>query len=510
MRTLVLIIVSLSLIWSGCSLGEPTYEARIGDLGRFEAYAPFGDIRRVMIGAPHGAAEPAAVEYARSFRERTGAGLVVASGFGRSRLPVLRSLVVSAPPVPASEDPLRRGSIYKEFKQLLERTGGGKVRFYVGVRLAGTSQLGAIEVATSGFGFEQLNVLKELYRQISDRELEGTSLPKIAIAIEPLDRISWEVSGIKHHGVLMSAERGLNIRLPKRMGTERYRAAYKRVLANWVAAAVNLAHTPLPSLPHVEVTVMEHGRIEFVPPGKQWRGVVIAAPHGTFDEHTADVVRQISCRTGIAAVIANGFTPTETPGWRINVNRPSERHYPGGELEIASARARKVYDVFRRVVLAASEGSLKLYVDIHQNARHRDIEVSTVGISPEDAQAIKNSFRAIRDVVLKGLAQPAAVDLRIEPIDELQIGAWAAKIDGILSVAEKSLHFELPLHDTLGTAEARAAYGRILELLLARASELLTHRADRVVDAKTPGSSIKNQDGLSNRCGSEAYSYGVT
>ena len=241
----------------------------------------------------------------------------------------------------------------------------------------------------------------------------------------------------------------------------------------------------VPSLPRVEVTVMDYGRIEFMPPGKQWQGVVIAAPHGSFDEHTAEIVRQISYRTGIAAVIANGFTPTETPGWRINVNRPSERHYPGGELEIVSARARKVYDVFSKVVLAASQGALKLYVDIHQNGTQRDIEVATVGISPEDARAIKNSFRRIRDVVLEGLAQPKPVDLRIEPIDELQIGAWAAKAHGILGLADKSLHFELPLHETLGTAAARAAYGRILELLLAGASELLTHRAKGVIDATT-------------------------
>jgi hypothetical protein len=432
-------------------------------------------MRRVMIGAPHGTAEPAAVEYAKSFRERTGAGLVVAHGFGGRRLAVLRPLVVSASPAPVSEDPLRRGSIYKEFKQLLERTGGGRVEFYVGVRLAGKSGFRAIEVATNGFSFEQLRLLKEFYKEIRDEELDGTPLPKIGLAMEPLDRISWEVSGIKHHGVLMSAERGVNIRLPGSVTAQPVQAAYERVLSKWISAAVTLARAPLPSIPHVEVKVMEHGRIEFIPSANQLKGIVIAAPHGTFDEYTAELVRRISHRTGMAGVVASGFTPTETSGWRINVNRPSERHYPGGGIEIGSARSKAVYEVFRETVLKASRGGLKLHVDVHQNGTQRDIEVATVGLSADEARTIKKIYRDARDSVLGGASDVTAVDLRIEPIDEIEIGAWAAKAGGILGIAKRSLHFELPLYETLGTAAARDAYARILVRLLTGASALLVH-----------------------------------
>jgi hypothetical protein len=310
--------------------------------------------------------------------------------------------------------------------------------------------------------------------------LEGTIVPKIAIAMEPLDRISWQVSGIKHHGVLMSAERGVNIRLSRRIMVEPAQTVYKRVLSNWVSVALNLARNSLSSIPHLEVQVMDHGRIEFIPSSKPRKGVVIAAPHGTFDEHTGELVRRVSYRTGLAAVIANGFTPTETPGWRINVNRPSERHYPGGGIEIGSRRAKAVYDSFREAVLKASQGELKLYLDIHQNGMQRDIEVATVGISAEEARRIKKIYREVRDSVLKSMSLPA-VDLRIEPIDEIEIGAWPAKAYGILGLAKKSLHFELPLYESLGTAEAREAYARIFECLLERASALLLNPAKKLV-----------------------------
>ena len=55
------------------------------------------------------------------------------------------------------------------------------------------------------------------------------------------------------------------------------------------------------------------------------------------------MAKQISQQTGLAAVIAKGFTPTECAGWRINVNRPTERRYPAGEIEIDSKRAKEVY-----------------------------------------------------------------------------------------------------------------------------------------------------------------------
>ena len=224
----------------------------------------------------------------------------------------------------------------------------------------------------------------------------------------------------------------------------------------------------LQQLPQSDIAVrlMDYGRIESVPSRKHQNGIVIGAPHGTFDEHTDELVSQVSYRTGLAAVIALGFTPTECAGWRINVNRPTERLYPSDSIEIHSARAQEVYHTFKQSVLEASHGSLSLYVDIHQNGRQKDIEVATVGISREQARFIKKTYREARDRVLRLAPGVTSVDLLIEPIDNIEIGAWAAKAQGILGLAQKSLHFEFPLYNTLGSSKARESYTEIVGVLL--------------------------------------------
>ena len=79
------------------------------------------------------------------------------------------------------------------------------------------------------------------------------------------------------------------------------------------------------ALPQVQVTQMRYGKIELIRLTRPVNGIVVAAPHGTFDAHTAAMVRRICSRIGVAGVVATGFTPTESgDGWRINVNRPTE------------------------------------------------------------------------------------------------------------------------------------------------------------------------------------------
>jgi hypothetical protein len=56
----------------------------------------------------------------------------------------------------------------------------------------------------------------------------------------------------------------------------------------------------------------------------------------------------------------------------------------------------------------------------------------------------------------------AAVDLAIEPLDELEVGAWPAKETGILKLADKSLHFELPADGVMGSEEHRRVYSIVL------------------------------------------------
>jgi hypothetical protein len=371
----------------------------------------------------------------------------------------------------------------------VQKTANGKVKLYVGVRFAESEDPGRIEVSSAGFTFEELRNLKRSFIQIREQALAHSSIRKISLAIEPLEEISWRASAVKHHGVFLIAERALNLRLPKSLSPMAAKSLYKELLSSWLLGAVKLAReTPL-DVPHTRVRVLDNGRIESIPSRTQRRGIVVAAPHGTFDEYTAEVVEQISYRTGLAAVIATGFTPTECAGWRINVNRPTERSYPGGELEIGSTRAQKLYAAFKQSVFEASQQDLNLYIDIHQNGRQKNIEVATVGISKEQARVIKETYRHVRDEALKYTPGVAPVEFMIEPLDAVEIGAWATKANGILSVARKSLHVELPMYATLSLLKACNAYTAILTILLSRITPILAPRHNETV-AKTKSAKV--------------------
>lgn len=467
-------LAALVFSFAACSLNQADHVRYVSDIGRFEYQAPAESMSGVMIGAPHGALDPISADYARWISQGTGAGLIVAYGFGAKRISVSQPIVGFYPVSAASAQGRRPASVFPVFKSLLTHTAGGDLKFYLGIRFAsekGDSQ--RIDVVTSGLTVEEINYLKESYRRIRDQMITDRKVPKVDLAVAPLDKVLWALSGVKHHGVLMTARKGMSLHLPKVLGQPEPSGAYREVLSLWVAQVLPAVTKNYPGLTQMAVRVLEQGRIEAIPSRRHRRGVVIGAPHGTFDEYTAEVVRQISLRTGIAAVIAKGFTPTEGRGWRINVNRPTEKSYPGGEFELASRRAKAVYQSFKKVVLEASKGGLKLYVDVHQNGTEKNIEVATVGISKAQARAIKTMYREIRDRRLKNVSDPASVGLLIEPIDRIEIGAWPAKAEGILRVAEKSLHFELPLYGTLDSPQARDAYTRILGDLINRIPDVL-------------------------------------
>jgi hypothetical protein len=186
------------------------------------------------------------------------------------------------------------------------------------------------------------------------------------------------------------------------------------------------------------------------------------------------MVKRLSYRTGLAAVIAKGFTPTEAGGWRINVNRPTEKTFPSEGLELHSQRAKEIYRTFKDIVFQAAAGDLDLYIDIHQYNTDSKIQVATVGISQQEAEAIKKLYYEMRASMLEKQSNIATVDLLIEPLDEIEIGAWVAKAEGILSLAKKSLHIEIPSHKAFATAESRETYTRILAALLQETVPLLT------------------------------------
>lgn len=297
----------------------------------------------------------------------------------------------------------------------------------------------------------------------------GLEQPSQEQRIGNLGSFEFRLPSERMKGIIIGAPHGI---------TEPRSASYAKFISQGTGAgliiASGFASKRIPvTQPLTIVRLTDYGRIESVPSKKGQSGIVIGAPHGTFDEHTAEVVGEVSYRTGLAAVIARGFTPTECAGWRINVNRPTERLYPSDSLEIRSERAQDIYQIFKQSVLEASRGNLNLYIDIHQNGRQRNIEVATVGISEAEAQIIKKTYREIRDRVLKSAREVQSVDLLIEPIDNIEIGAWATKAQGILGLAQKSLHFEFPLYSTLEPSKARESYTDIVALLLDHTTPLL-------------------------------------
>ena len=448
--------VALLMLWSGCSIRP--LQQHFGELGRIEAHT--GASAGLVIGVPRGVSESAALDYADSIRQRTGAGMVVAYGFGAKRVPVTQPLVRSAP---ARE----RGSIYREFKSSLRSAAGGAIRFYIGLRMHDSKRASdRIEIASTGLSLQQLRALKENFLRRREHVRGETETVTIDVAIEPLDEIGWDSTGSKHHGVLLAAERGLSLRLPARLASGAAKTAYRRIISDWIADAVEMAAQDSPETARIDVVMLPHGKIELIHAAKEISGVVIGAPHGTFDAYTGGLVRRFCASTGLAGVVATGFTPTESgDGWRINVNRPSERHATLTLSEAETVRSLKTYEQFKKSVLAAARGRLNLYIDIHQNSGWR-IEVATVGVTPQEARFIKDTYYTLRSHALAGRADMASVELAIEPLDELEVGAWPAKETGILRAARKSLHFELPADGMMASEKHRNLYALVLTQLL--------------------------------------------
>lgn len=185
-------------------------------------------------------------------------------------------------------------------------------------------------------------------------------------------------------------------------------------------------------------------------PGR--RGVVIAAPHGTSDVRTGDIVAELGRRTGFGIVIATGFTlepdTRGRAGRRYQVNRPLEGApgQPPSE-EVATEGARRVYEAYERRVREVAQGPLTFYTEIHGN-NHRDaanrIEIATVGVDRDDALRLRTLLELIRDSHLGTNREAPRLEVLVEPADTIRYAASGAKRDGVLRLPQRALHIELP------------------------------------------------------------------
>jgi len=423
----------------------------------------------VVIGAPHSGTAPGTAALAQLISDRTGAGFVAAYGFKSKKVSVEQPVVRSNPHQPVPAEPLQRRSVFGELKQILRNISGGELDLYIGIR-ARRSQKTAegIDAIASGFTFEEIQLIDRAYIEIRDRHIGTRAIEKLPLLFAPVDKVSLVASGIRHHGVLMIAEKGVSLRIPEKVLSGANLSLYGQVFSEWTKELERLVHGDFQKFPQVQVRMMDLGRFDLIRSRKGLAGVVIGAPHGTYDEYTAEIVKRLGFRTGFAAVIARGFSPTEAGGWRINVNRPSEKTYLAPEFEVNSSRSRETYGAFRDMVIDAAGGDLRLYFDVHQYGGG-SIQIATTGVSAAQAQNLKQGYQRIRDQLLKENPDIERVRLMIEPQDDVEIGAWPAKAYGILGIARKSVHIELPLHSALRSEKSRDVYTRIVSELIKQA-----------------------------------------
>ena len=460
----LLVLAFLGLL-VGCATNLPTTRYEVGRLGYFEYREPEPGMKGMVVGAPHGGSAPATVALARQISERMGVGFVAAYGFKSRQISVERPLIRSHPYLPVFSDLAQPRSVFAEFKEILRRITPD-IDFYVGIRQRPAGMSEDLQVVTSGFSIEEVELIKQSYLDIRDRVIDSQVIGKMSISLDPLATMSWPASGLKHHGVLLVAEKGLSLSVPEKLLSGANLDVYGEILTAWVEAVERITRDSSQQRPQIEVRVMDFGRLDLIPSRKGITGVVIGAPHGTYDEYTAEIVEQLGYRTGLATVIARGFSPTEAGGWRINVNRPTERSYLTPDFEVSSSRSREIFTAFKQAAIDAAGGNLRIHFDVHQYGYDTTIQVATVGVDARQALRIKEAYQRIRDRQLIDTTGIDRVDLLIEPSDQIEIGAWPAKYRGILGVARQSLHFELPLHSALRSRESRELYIRVIAELV--------------------------------------------
>jgi hypothetical protein len=183
------------------------------------------------------------------------------------------------------------------------------------------------------------------------------------------------------------------------------------------------------------------GEFEYLPGSN---GILITAPHGTYDANTPQIVLGAARQLGAGYLTAWRFaTPDKV---RLNVNRPTEGALLSCSQEPQTERAKEVYDLYSGLVGKAAPGGLRFYVEVHGNSNPKtaqNLEVATVGVTAAQAQAVKESYAALLPQVRGQVRDFPELALLIEPLDRIYWGAACVKKHGIFA-RERGIHFEFP------------------------------------------------------------------
>jgi hypothetical protein len=131
---------------------------------------------------------------------------------------------------PGPSESANRRSVFREFKDIFRKICKGDVRLYVvELRLRrGKNEIQGIEVASSGFSFEETRIIEQFYVAAADHLGKRKTIATVSLSIDHSNQISMDTWGMRHHGVLMLAEKGLVVHIPEKLLSGRIWTLWER------------------------------------------------------------------------------------------------------------------------------------------------------------------------------------------------------------------------------------------------------------------------------------------
>ena len=206
-----------------------------------------------VIAAPHGTSDPRTGDIAADLAQRTGFGLVVASGFalepdrpdGPGRRYQVNRPMEGVPGQAAAQDVSTADArrVYDAYEQRVRVVAQGPLAFYVEIHGNNRPESASrIEIATVGADRNDALRLKTLLELIRDAHLRAhPGGQRLDVLVEPADPVVYAASGAKRDGILRLPRQALHIELPKTARTDG-REIYTAILADFVTQAAILPH----------------------------------------------------------------------------------------------------------------------------------------------------------------------------------------------------------------------------------------------------------------------------
>ena len=222
------------------------------------------------------------------------------------------------------------------------------------------------------------------------------------------------------------------------------------MLLQGCAGLIQEEATPAAGTAREERVVVQKGR----------PGIVIGAPRGALDRSTDLIARDLARLTGFGLVVAN------SPGRLRSEADPALR--TPIRFDAGMRGSRPAYETYRRHVAEAAQGPLALYVEVdghEESGSAGHLEITTVGLGPDDSWRLRTLFELIRDSRVDDRAVPR-LDVRVRPVDPARAGE--------LALAPRALHIDVP-----GAARTtyREVYTAVLGAFLSESVAVLVPRA---------------------------------